>query len=97
MYAELKGWNVIELYDLSGVSGKSVIDHPEAKRMLQDVTSLASLCKAKDKLGGAKAWACYSGTSLHGVWRAEATEKRSGAGEWSSEQAEYCKRSDRAG
>ncbi len=39
MYAELKGWNVIELYDLSGVSGKSVIDHPEAKRMLQDVVS----------------------------------------------------------
>lgn len=39
MYAELKGWNVVELYDLSGVSGKSVIDHPEAKRMLNDVTS----------------------------------------------------------
>jgi len=39
MYAELKGWNVVELYDLPGVSGKSVIDHPEAKRMLQDVAS----------------------------------------------------------
>jgi site-specific DNA recombinase len=39
MYAELKGWNVVELYDLSGVSGKSVIDHPEAKRMLSDVAS----------------------------------------------------------
>jgi site-specific DNA recombinase len=37
MYAELKGWNVIELYDLSGVSGKSVIDHPVAQRMLADV------------------------------------------------------------
>ncbi len=39
MYAELKGWHVIELYDLSGVSGKSVIAHPEAKRMLADVAS----------------------------------------------------------
>lgn len=29
MYAELKNWNVVELYDLSGVSGKSVIDHPK--------------------------------------------------------------------
>ncbi|MEM2990044.1 MAG: recombinase family protein, partial [Halobacteria archaeon] len=39
MYAELKGWNTVELYDLSGVSGKSVIDHPEARRMLADVAS----------------------------------------------------------
>ncbi len=39
MYAELKGWNVVELYDLSGISGKSVIDHPEAKRMIADVAS----------------------------------------------------------
>lgn len=39
MYAELKNWDVIELYDLSGVSGKSVIDHPEAKRMLADVAA----------------------------------------------------------
>jgi site-specific DNA recombinase len=39
MYAELKNWQVVELYDLSGVSGKSVIDHPEAKRMLADVAS----------------------------------------------------------
>jgi len=38
MYAELKGWKVVELYDLSGVSGKSVIEHPEAQRMLQDVS-----------------------------------------------------------
>lgn len=37
MYAELKNWHVVELYDLSGVSGKSVIEHPEAKRMLADV------------------------------------------------------------
>lgn len=39
MYAELKGWTVIETYDLSGVSGKSVSDHPEAQRMFADVQS----------------------------------------------------------
>ena len=32
-----KGWNVREVYDLAGVSGKSVMEHPEAKRMLADV------------------------------------------------------------
>ncbi|MCG3165657.1 MAG: hypothetical protein POELPBGB_01425 [Bacteroidia bacterium] len=37
MYAEVKGWTVYTIYDLRGVSGKSVIDHPEAKRMFQDV------------------------------------------------------------
>lgn len=37
MYAELKNWDVVQFYDLSGVSGKSVIEHPEAKRMLADV------------------------------------------------------------
>jgi site-specific DNA recombinase len=36
-YAESKGWNVIEVYHLEGVSGKSVLEHPEAKRMLSDV------------------------------------------------------------
>ena len=36
-YAEAKEWVVGEVYDLSGVSGKSVMDHPEAKRMLEDV------------------------------------------------------------
>lgn len=39
MYAELKGWKIVELYDLSGVSGKSVIEHSEAKRMLTDIAS----------------------------------------------------------
>ena len=37
MYAESRGWTVEETYDLSGVSGKSVIEHPEAKRMLRDI------------------------------------------------------------
>ena len=37
LYAESKGWVVEELYDLSGVSGKSVMDHSETKRMMADV------------------------------------------------------------
>lgn len=36
-YAESKGWIVQTVYDLAGVTGKSVIDHPEAKRMMADV------------------------------------------------------------
>lgn len=36
-YAEAKGWHVAEVYLLEGVSGKSVIDHPETKRMMEDV------------------------------------------------------------
>src|SRR5947199_9469296 len=36
-YAESRGWNVIEVYHLEGVSGKSVMEHPEAKRMMADV------------------------------------------------------------
>ena len=34
---EHRGWKAVETYDLSGVSGKTVIEHPEAKRMLKDV------------------------------------------------------------
>lgn len=37
LYAEAKGWNVIEVYRLEAVSGKTVKDHAEAKRMLRDV------------------------------------------------------------
>ncbi len=36
-YALARGWTVKEVYDLAGVSGKSVKDNPEAKRMLADV------------------------------------------------------------
>ncbi|TYO96809.1 site-specific DNA recombinase [Geothermobacter ehrlichii] len=39
MYAEIKGWQVVEIYDLSGVSGKEVSSHPEAQRMFADVAS----------------------------------------------------------
>jgi site-specific DNA recombinase len=36
-YAVAKGWTVKEVYDLAGVSGKSVMEQPEAKRMLSDI------------------------------------------------------------
>lgn len=36
-YAEAKGWDVRVVYHLEAVSGKSVMHHPEAKKMLQDI------------------------------------------------------------
>lgn len=36
-YAEFKGWQIVEVYDLSGVSGKGVMEHPETKRMLRNI------------------------------------------------------------
>lgn len=36
-YAEAKEWSVVETYRLDAVSGKTVKEHPEAKRMLQDI------------------------------------------------------------
>jgi site-specific DNA recombinase len=36
-YANARGWTVKEVYDLAGISGKSVIEHPEARRMLADI------------------------------------------------------------
>jgi site-specific DNA recombinase len=36
-YAEIKGWQVVTLYNLAGVSGKAVMAHPEARRMMEDV------------------------------------------------------------
>ena len=38
-YAEAKGWQVKELYQLEAVSGKAVMGHPEAQRMLRDIKS----------------------------------------------------------
>ena len=38
-YAEAKGWRVQEVYHLEAVSGKSVMGHPEAKRMLADIAA----------------------------------------------------------
>lgn len=38
-YAESRDWTVIETYRLDAVSGKTVKEHPEAKRMLADIKS----------------------------------------------------------
>jgi site-specific DNA recombinase len=38
-YAESKGWKVAEVYRLDAVSGKTVRDNPETRRMLEDVRS----------------------------------------------------------
>lgn len=37
LFAEAKNWNVTTVYRLDAVSGKTVAEHPEAKRMLADV------------------------------------------------------------
>ena len=37
LYAEAKGWNVVEVYRLDAVSGKTVKETSEAKRMLADI------------------------------------------------------------
>lgn len=39
MYAEARGWKVRETYRLEAVSGKAVMQHPEAQRMLADIRS----------------------------------------------------------
>ena len=39
LYAEAKEWNVYTVYRLKAVSGKSVMHHPEAVRMLNDLKS----------------------------------------------------------
>ena len=36
-YCAAKEWQIVETYDLAGVSGKAVMDHPETRRMLADV------------------------------------------------------------
>jgi site-specific DNA recombinase len=36
-YAEAKGWNVVTVYRLDALSGKSILDYPETKRMLKDI------------------------------------------------------------
>jgi site-specific DNA recombinase len=36
-YASFCDWKVVEVYDLAGVSGKTVMENPEAKRMMADV------------------------------------------------------------
>ena len=36
-YTKSRGWQVKEIYDLAGQSGKAVMQHPEAKRMMKDI------------------------------------------------------------
>lgn len=38
-YAEAKGWEVAEVYRLDGISGKTVVEQSEMKRMMADVKS----------------------------------------------------------
>jgi DNA invertase Pin-like site-specific DNA recombinase/DNA-binding XRE family transcriptional regulator len=37
LYADIKDWEVKEVYRLDAVSGKSILQHPETQRMLQDI------------------------------------------------------------
>lgn len=37
LYAQSKGWEVVKVYNLAGVSGKSTINHPQTKQMFQDI------------------------------------------------------------
>lgn len=37
MYAESKGWDVVKTYHLEALSGKSVMNYDETKRMLEDI------------------------------------------------------------
>jgi site-specific DNA recombinase len=39
LYAEAKGWNIVEVYRLDAFSGKTVKDNPETKRMQKDIAS----------------------------------------------------------
>ncbi|MBL6752062.1 MAG: recombinase family protein [Nevskia sp.] len=39
LYAESKGWNVVEVYQLDAISGKTVKETPQAKRMIEAVRS----------------------------------------------------------
>jgi len=38
-YVKAKNWNVREVYHLEAVSGKAVLEHPEAQRMLSHISS----------------------------------------------------------
>ncbi|HEX3856008.1 MAG TPA: recombinase family protein, partial [Verrucomicrobiae bacterium] len=56
-YAKFNDWTVAELYDLTAVSGKTVMENAEAKRMIADVkrghitglifSKLARVCRNK--------------------------------------------------
>ncbi len=37
LYAKSRGWEVVRIYNLAGVSGKSTINHVESKKMFNDI------------------------------------------------------------
>jgi len=39
LYAEAKGWNIVKVYRLNALSGKSIMDYHETKEMLLDMKS----------------------------------------------------------
>ena len=39
LFAQAKDWEIIDTYNLGGVSGKAVLHHPETKRMLADIAN----------------------------------------------------------
>src|SRR5580698_2451982 len=39
LYAESKGWEVVTVYHLEALTGKSVMEYAETKRMLKDIRS----------------------------------------------------------
>src|ERR1035437_2841924 len=59
-YAKFNDWTVVELYDLAAVSGKTVMENTEAKRMIADMkrghitglifSKLARVCRNKKEL-----------------------------------------------
>jgi site-specific DNA recombinase len=59
-YASFNEWDVVEVYDLASISGKTVVENAEAKRMMADVkrghisglifSKLARLCRNKKEL-----------------------------------------------
>ena len=38
-YAKSRDWNIVEVYRLDAISGKTVMEHPETQRMLADIRS----------------------------------------------------------
>lgn len=38
-YAQMKSWNIVEIYHMEAVSGKTVFEHPITQRMLHDVAT----------------------------------------------------------
>ena len=50
-YAESKGWTVREVYHLDAVSGKSVIEHAEAKRMLGQAPATSPASSSRSSPG----------------------------------------------